>query len=214
MAKRVKWTTNKVNKVRRALKNGVKQKEIANMFKVSQSTISRIIESIEQEKAEKVLHKKVVKPVEVKEVEAMVENLTTVLKPLESIETPSGIKAKRGRPKKENLVEKAPSKKRGRPQKVADVAEKVLPQRPTLISKYLQAYPVANDNAMPSALDKAVKELGEAANLLNEAEKIIKQLESEVSTANLLLRKIGEMSWFQRKDCGKLIENYFQNHLA
>lgn len=181
MAKRVKWTTNKINKVRRALRNGLKQKEIADLFKVSQGTISRLIAGIEREKAEKILEKKVL---------------------VENVETPTFGELMRSNPP-------MLPKKRGRKPKVKipDVTIKPEPKRRGRPKKNI---------VKPSILhvESVKKEISEAAGMLDEAEKIIKQLESELSTANDLLKKIGEMSWFQRKDCGKLIENYFQNHLA
>lgn len=196
MAKRVKWTTNKINKVRRALRNGLKQKEIADLFKVSQGTISMVIAGIEREKAEKILEKKAPvadQPTTVENTEiggVYGPNLQTLEEFLRS--NPPMPPKKRGRKPKvkiPDLTVKPEPKRRGRPKK---------------------------NTAEPSILhvDSVKKEISEAAGMLDEAEKIIKQLESELSTANDLLKKIGEMSWFQRKDCGKLIENYFQNHLA
>lgn len=203
MAKRIKWTTNKLNKVRRAIKNGMKQKEVAAEFKCSQGTISRIFKMIEEEQLEKKAQKKAKR------------------QPEQAISEPEVVELKRrGRPKKnltevsnheaQEIVEVSHAKsydpntttvvtvKRGRPKKASAVVQDV-----TNNIRKLSGEAISVKTEVPA--------LEEAKKIIDEAEKINKQLEIELLAANNLLKQIYHMSWFQRKDCGKLITEHFES---
>ena len=46
--RRIKWTTNKVNVIRRHIRNGMTQRQIAEAMSISQPSISRIFKQIVQ----------------------------------------------------------------------------------------------------------------------------------------------------------------------
>lgn len=182
--RRIKWTTNKLNVIRRHIRNGMTQRQISEAMNISQPSISRVFKKIVENPEGSVF-----KPIKKQDLE---KNKVGV--------APVSEKRKPGRPKKYQIPDvkvvpdqsygdfmisnpPIPSKKRGRPKKVA------ISEAPTNM---------AQDIITEERVQKWLA--------------IEDPIQARLDVANNLLQEIAKMSWFQRKDCDKLIKGYFENY--
>lgn len=241
--RRIKWTKNKINQVRLAVKKGMHQKEVAKLFGCSQPTISRIYEMAIKKPEPQLQHIGQEFPE---------DGQISMVAPTPIIGEVILEKRKRGRPKKVFTAEQPqlaePKKRRGRPKKVKtepqhlslDVQiEKKRRGRPKKVKTEetsASTTPVFNDigfDQLPKfPVSQKLKRRGrpKKVNQLifndigfdqlpkypvpQDPQKSIdfttERLKAQLTTAHALLQEISKMSWFQRKDCEKLIKGYFE----
>jgi len=181
--RRIKWTTNKVNVIRRHIRNGMTQRQIAEAMSISQPSISRIFKQIVQNPEGSVF-----KPIKKQDLEKIKE------------EAPVSEKRKVGRPKKNH---------------VPDVKVNLVPDEQTYGDFIRSNPPAPKRRGRPKKITQNLTSTADhqlASSPTKNWIQIEDPIQARLDVANSLLQEIANMSWFQRKDCDKLIKGYFDNY--